>query len=72
MCREFKNVLLAYADCMIGQLPGASQSSLVGETFTLTPEQLEVACVVVNTAEYCNMTVPQVCGAHCMPATCPG
>lgn len=67
--REFKAVLLEYAEGMLARLPKPAQSNMFGETFTLTAEQLEIACVVVNTAEYCSSTVPQVCGM-CVPRGC--
>lgn len=53
-------MLSDYAACLENSLPGPSQSAMLGETYTLAPEELESVCVVVNTAEYCNTTLPQV------------
>lgn len=53
-------MIVNFAGELAAALPRPSSSSMVGETYSLTAEQLERVAVVVNTAEYCSTTVPQL------------
>jgi hypothetical protein len=53
LCDVFKRYLKAYADFLLAKVPREDRR-------VLTAEETRTACLLINTAEYCSTTIPQL------------
>ncbi len=60
--KEYQEVLSQYSNVMIGKLPKPHSGSGTGASYRFGDGNavLTMACLVINTAEYCSETVPQL------------
>ena len=59
--REFKYVLLAYADSLVSKMPKPTRIGGGPEAYKINDDKMrDYVCHVINTSEYCAVTVPKL------------